>query len=95
MSDITYCLLVDDDPDDQEMFLAATKEVYPNLTCKVENDPQRALAILKSGNQIPDIIFLNINMPKINGFEFLIHLKAEEGLSIFRQYFTQQLTSQA
>ncbi len=36
-----------------------------------------ALEILKKRDQLPDIIFLDLNMPKISGIEFLRILKAD------------------
>lgn len=39
-----------------------------------------ALEILKKRNQLPDIIFLDLNMPKISGIEFLRILKADSVL---------------
>jgi len=41
---------------------------------------EEALTILKIKEVIPDIIILDLNMPKINGIEFLRILKADEHL---------------
>lgn len=37
-----------------------------------------ALEVLKSGEEHPDLIFLDLNMPKINGIEFLKILKNDD-----------------
>lgn len=42
---------------------------------------EKALSILDDGSYIPDIIFLDLNMPKINGIEFLSLLKKDERLN--------------
>ena len=44
------------------------------------NNGEEALAILKVKEIIPDIIILDLNMPKINGIEFLQILKADDYL---------------
>jgi len=41
---------------------------------------EEALNILKKDQIIPDVIFLDLNMPKINGLEFLKILKEDEVL---------------
>jgi len=41
---------------------------------------EQALNILKQKDGLPDIILLDLNMPKINGIEFLTILKAKESL---------------
>ena len=43
-------------------------------------DGEQALKILEQKDGIPDIILLDLNMPKINGIEFLTILKESEGL---------------
>lgn len=44
------------------------------------NNGVEALGILQKKEALPDIILLDLNMPKINGIEFLSILKADEVL---------------
>ncbi|WP_369752994.1 response regulator [Flavobacterium sp. WC2409] len=44
------------------------------------NNGEEALTILKVKEIIPDIIILDLNMPKINGIEFLEILKGDDHL---------------
>ena len=65
------CLLVDDDPDDQEVFLTALNDVSASVLCLVAADGDRALELLYNEDTIPDYIFLDLNMPEMTGWEFL------------------------
>ena len=84
MKEPKICLLVDDDPDDQEVFLTALSDVSSTALCLVAPDGDRALELLHHEETIPDYIFLDLNMPRMNGFEFLVvddHRLLRDGLA--------------
>ena len=71
-------LLVDDDEDDRNLFVEATKEVDSSISCHSASDGLEALAYLKDErNVIPDFIFLDLRMPGFSGEECLIEIKRE------------------
>ena len=65
------CFLIDDDVDDQEIFCTVLEAVAPSCYCVTAVNGQVALEMLKAGNVSPDIIFLDLNMPLMNGHRFL------------------------
>jgi CheY-like chemotaxis protein len=76
MKPIKNCLMIDDDVDDQELFEIALSSLDPQIICKMANNGLEGLNHLKS-NPLPDIIFLDLNMPKMNGKECLKAIKAD------------------
>lgn len=74
-------LLADDDPDDCTFFkdaLAAAK--LPAQLNIVNNGADLMLYLRASLNNLPEIIFLDLNMPGKSGFECLDEIKGEETL---------------
>lgn len=71
-------LVIDDDTDDRELFCEALASVDPGINCEQAVDGEEALTRLSSKEQ-PDIIFLDINMPIMNGWQFLTELKKKDG----------------
>ena len=69
-------LLIDDDLDDQEFFTNAVNELNAELTCIVAANGKEGLIKTKVPPP-PDVIFVDINMPVMNGFEFLEKIKKE------------------
>jgi CheY-like chemotaxis protein len=70
-------LLVDDDADDQLYFKDAINELNNSLQCEIANNGHEALQQMKTPPP-PDLIFLDLNMPVMNGYECLARLKKEE-----------------
>src|SRR5271170_8296110 len=70
-------LMIDDDTDDRQLFCEALATVDPIIICHQVSDGLEAFKYLRSKEAEPDIIFLDINMPLMDGWEFLIALKGE------------------
>lgn len=70
------CFLIDDDIDDQEIFTLVLKSVNPSISCVVANDGIEAVSKLKKEETFnPDYIFLDLNMPRMDGKECLQEIK--------------------
>jgi CheY-like chemotaxis protein len=73
-----YCLLVEDDPEDQEFFIDALHHVSSTTGCYAVSNGEEALYTLLQVDFNPDYIFTDLNMPKMDGFEFLRILRNME-----------------
>lgn len=75
-------LIVDDDIDDIELFQEAVHELDDTIACISAENGEDALKLLKSKNAAkPDFIFLDLNMPRLNGKQLLIELKKRQALN--------------
>ena len=74
-------LNVDDDHEDIEIFCEAVREIDPSIICLVARSAEEALDILNSDIELPRYIFLDINMPKVDGNECLKEIKKDKRLS--------------
>jgi CheY-like chemotaxis protein len=73
-------LLIDDDEDDHDIFLSAMNEISSITHCSAENGSLMALQKLENREIIPDVIFLDVNMPIMDGQEFLKQIKQRDAL---------------
>ena len=74
-------LLADDDSDDRSLFVEALDEIDSSIVCYCVADGKQVLNLLQSKDlELPQIIFLDINMPKMNGWQCLTELKKMQPL---------------
>lgn len=74
-------MLADDDEDDRLFFKEAFEEVKIKYTISAFNDGEQLMEYLyEEENPLPDIIFLDLNMPRKSGIECLKEIRANERL---------------
>lgn len=64
-------LLIEDNPSDQFLAEEIIVEVFPDINIHISSDGEEALDYLGDNNANPEIILLDINMPRMNGHQFL------------------------
>jgi CheY-like chemotaxis protein len=83
MKKLQFVLLVDDDDSDNEFHVEAIKNSEIALKIEVVMHPEKALAYFEtclavedtSTCPVPDLVFLDVNMPALNGFDVLDELR--------------------
>ncbi len=74
-------LFIEDDMIEIMKFNKTISSLNLNHTIIEANNGESALEILQKKDNLPDIILLDLNMPKINGIEFLKILKNDDDLN--------------
>jgi CheY-like chemotaxis protein len=69
-------LLIDDDPDEAEFFRDVLADIDPSISYQHCLSGITAISKIADREIIPDLIFLDINMPEMNGWECLRELKS-------------------
>ena len=80
MTNVLKILLIEDDMIEIMKFNRAVSSLKLNHKIIEANNGEDALKILDKKEELPDIILLDLNMPKINGIEFLDILKKDDVL---------------
>lgn len=68
----------DDDRDDRVIFCDVILGIDPSIEITCASDGQEALDVLSALPDVPDVIFLDINMPRKGGIECLEILRSRE-----------------
>ena len=81
MKDNISFFIVEHDVDDRNLFIEAVREVDASIECISANNGEQALTLLNdTENSLPDFIFLELRMPRIDGKKCLIEIKKNERL---------------
>lgn len=72
--------LVDDDMDDHEIFRSALAKVDEDLVLTTATNGYEALHLLSAAGTLPDYIFVDLNMPRMGGLQFLKEIKQVDKL---------------
>src|SRR6187402_2662366 len=72
-------VLADDDESDRELFKEALEELKVNTTVQTYNDGVYLMEyLMKEDTPVPDILFLDLNMPRKGGIECLQEIRQTE-----------------
>lgn len=94
-----YLLLADDDIDDCDLFTDALNELEQPAILKTVHDGEQLMYFLTNEtNVLPDILFLDLNMPRKNGLECLSEIKNNDRLKnlsviIFSTSFDKEMVN--
>ncbi len=73
---IKQILLVDDDEDELDIFKEALKNVSIPFNCLYAQNTETAIQILS--DVVPDYMFVDFNMPRINGLQFMARAEVKK-----------------
>jgi CheY-like chemotaxis protein len=71
-------LLVEDDQDDVELMQDALQDNGINFTMEVVKQGDKVIPFLKACKNFPNVILLDLNLPKMHGREVLSRIKLSE-----------------
>lgn len=74
-----HLLIADDDEEDIEIFMRALSETGFKVDCKLAKDGIEVLSQLSNSTSKPDMVFLDLNMPRMGGEECLKQIKQMKG----------------
>jgi CheY-like chemotaxis protein len=75
---INNVLLAEDDEDDVHLFKTVLAELNQDILVTVTTDGNLLMAFLNQASTLPEMIFLDLNMPYKNGFECLSEIRGNE-----------------
>lgn len=69
------CYFIDDDEDDHDFFCTATQTIDPAIECQFAKDGIEAIDKLTHTSLTPDYIFIDMNMPRMDGKQCLMEIR--------------------
>ncbi len=88
MAQPALILYIDDDQEDIEIFKSSLAAIDSGIICPTAHNGKEGLDILRDGVVLPDLIFLDINMPVLNGRDCLLNIRRDDVLKIYRSLCT-------
>jgi CheY-like chemotaxis protein len=85
--------LVEDDEDDRFLFQGAITDIRDEIDYHEFYDGESFLKTISSSSQLPDAIFLDLNLPRRNGIECLDFLRSRLGDSIIKVFILSTSSS--
>lgn len=73
-------LLADDDDDDRLLFLDVLRELPSPVSLEVASNGEVLMDLL-ARSPLPDVVFLDLNMPLKNGFECLDEIRSDPAMA--------------
>jgi CheY-like chemotaxis protein len=88
-------MIIDDDEDDRFFFKEALEQIHKSIVCLEATDGADAIEVLHKASVLPDFIFLDMNMPRMDGRECLKELKNDVLLQkikvvMYSTFFSEQ-----
>jgi CheY-like chemotaxis protein len=81
-NDEILVLLADDDQDDCLLFKEVLEELPLSTSLTIIHDGDQLMKLLeKKNSHLPHVLFLDLNMPRKNGFECLTEIKGNKELN--------------
>jgi two-component system response regulator len=77
-------LLVEDNPGDAQLVRLALTDALPSARLSVAGDGEAALARLREQGDPPDLVLLDLNLPRLSGHEVLAAVRASEDVTVRR-----------
>ncbi|HTI92430.1 MAG TPA: response regulator [Puia sp.] len=74
---LKHILMIDDDPDDVAFFMDAIADLSPDTLVIHAADGEKSIEFLLRcrKEELPDVIFMDISMPAVDGWECLREIK--------------------
>jgi chemotaxis family two-component system response regulator Rcp1 len=94
MGDVHRILLAEDNPGDAQLVRIALTEALPSARLSVVGDGEAALSRLREGDP-PDLVLLDLNLPRLSGHEVLAAVRAADDPTVRRLPIVVLTSSQA